>query len=145
VARIEKSIEIRAEPSTIWELLFWDRIPEWMDMIQTGEYTSPAKDMVSATAHVVSRVAGITAEWDLEITEYDKWSKAAWRTTGGDLTAIGLTTLTPTNAGTRLTLMMDYELPYSVLGQIIDKLRVRREAEKSIERGLETLQRRLAT
>jgi hypothetical protein len=31
---------------------------------------------------------------------------------------------------------MDYALPYSILGKIIDKLRVSKEMEKNIERGL---------
>lgn len=61
----------------------------------------------------------------------------------GDLTAIGLTTLERAEGGTRVSFMIDYDLPYSVLGRIVDRLVVGRETERDIERGLETLKRTL--
>ena len=35
--------------------------------------------------------------------------------------------------------MIDYELPYSVLGKLIDKLRVHKALEKSFDIGLKKL------
>ena len=140
MARIEKSIEIKVPAEKVWQLLFWDRIPEWMDIIKKAEYTSKDKDSVGATAHVIGgETAGIKTEWDVEITEYVKNERATWRTTAGNITAIGLTTLNPTEAGTKLAFVIDYDLPYSIFGKIIDKLVVSREAEKGIERALEKL------
>ena len=40
MARIEKSIEIKAPAEKVWQLLFWDRLPEWMDTIKKAVYTS---------------------------------------------------------------------------------------------------------
>jgi len=136
LARIEEAIEIGVPPNKVWPMLFWDRLPEWLDAIKEAKYTSEDKDSVGATAQVVGETAGIRAEWDVEITEYIKSEKARWRTTGGNLTAIGLTTLEPIKAGTKLTFVIDYDLPYSILGKIIDKLLVSREVEKGIKRGL---------
>ena len=42
-------------------------------------------------------------------------------------------------ARTRATFMMDYELPYSFLGKIIDKLRVCKAIEKGANTGLKNL------
>ena len=47
-----------------------------------------------------------------------------------------LRTLEPTAKGTKLTSTMDYELPYSILGKLVDKLRVSRDVEKTMERTL---------
>jgi len=136
LARIEEAIEIGVPPNKVWPMLFWDRLPEWLDAIKEAKYTSEDKDSVGATAHVVGETAGIKAEWDVEITEYVKGERARWRTTGGNLTAIGLTTLEPIKAGTKLIFVIDYDLPYSILGKIVDKLLVSREVERGIKRGL---------
>jgi len=141
LARVEKSIEIGAPPEKVWPMLYWDRLPEWLNGIKEAEYTSEEKDSVGATAHVVGETARIKVEWDIEITEYIENKKATWRSTAGNLTAIGLTTLKPTEVGTELTLMMDYDLPYSILGKIVDKLMVGREMEKGFERSLEKLKK----
>lgn len=52
---------------------------------------------------------------------------------------VGTATLNRTEAGTEITFVVDYALPYSILGKIVDKLMVGREIEKSFERGLEKL------
>ena len=135
LARIEKSIEVKASTEKVWPMLYWDRLPDWLEIIKAAEYTSEEKNNVGATAHVTVETAGVNVEWDVEITEYIEDEKATWRSTAGNLTAIGLTILRQTEAGTKVTFVIDYELPYSVLGKIIDKLMVSREAERGIERG----------
>lgn len=40
--------------------------------------------------------------------------------------------------GTKVSLMMDYELPYSILGMIIDKLKVEKEFTSVIDEALES-------
>lgn len=139
MARIEESIVVIAEPERIWPFLFWDRLPEWLDGIKKATYTSGEKDCVGATAHVVAEMAGIKAEWDVEITEYARNERATWRTTGGNLTAVGLTTLEPVEAGSKLTFVIDYDLPYSILGKVVDKLMVSRDVGKGIKTGLQKL------
>jgi hypothetical protein len=45
-------------------------------------------------------------------------------------------TFSPIKNGTKLTFEMDYDLPYSILGKIIDKLWVGKDIDASMERGL---------
>ena len=47
--------------------------------------------------------------------------------------------LCPTKAGTKVTQTIDYELPYSVLGKLIDKLRVHKAMDKSYDVALKKL------
>ena len=48
-------------------------------------------------------------------------------------------TLSPSETGTKATFMMDYDLPYYILGKIIDKLRVCKALEKGTARALKKL------
>ena len=139
MARIEESIEIKASPQRIWPVVRWDRVPEWMDIIKKVEYTSKKKDAVGATAHWIGEAGGVKSEWDTETTEWEINRRGAWRSTAGSFTGIGSMTLSPTTAGTTATFMMDYDLPYSILGKIIDKLRVCKAVEKGTERALRKL------
>jgi uncharacterized membrane protein len=139
LTRIEKSIEIKASPEKVWPMIDWDRTPEWYAPFKKVEYTSKEKNVVGETVHVSGEIAGVKAEWDGETTEMIENKKHAWRSTGGSFTGFGSFELSPTKSGTKLTAMMDYEMPYSVLGKLIDKLRVHKAMEKSFEVGLKKL------
>ena len=136
MARIEKSIDIKASTEEIWPLVLWDKVPQWMDIIKSVEYTCMEKEAVGATANWIGEAGGVKSEWDTETTECEQYSRGAWRTTGGTFTGIGSMTLSSSALGTKATFMMDYELPYSIFGKIIDKLRVCKAVEKGTERGL---------
>jgi uncharacterized membrane protein len=45
--------------------------------------------------------------------------------------------------GTNVTFIIDYELPYSILGKIVDRLLVGREMDSNIENGLVVLKNML--
>ena len=51
--------------------------------------------------------------------------------------------LEPTATGTKLTNTADYELPYSILGKIVDKLKVSKDIEKRMEKELRDLKKAL--
>ena len=139
MARVEKSIEINAPPEKVFSLISWDKVPEYYDSIKKVEWTSEPKMKVGATVHVHSEIAGTKAEWDAEITEYKDNEKVSWRTTSGNITIIYNATLDLVKAGTKLTTSFDYELPYSILGKLIDKLRVHKSLEKESEVALEKM------
>ena len=141
MARIGESIEIRAPPKRIWHLLFWDRIPEWLEIIKKVEYNSNNRAGVGVTAHVIGETEGIRVEWNVEITECIKNKELIWRSVAGDITAVGLTTLNPTETGTKVTFVIDYDLPSSILGKIIDKIKVSKEINKEFMRGLDKLKK----
>ena len=110
-----------------------------MSILKKVEFTSEEKEKIGATAHWVSEVGGLKSEWDTETTEWQPYTRGAWRTTAGTFTGIGSIILSPTESGTKVTFMMDYELPYSFLGKIIDKLRVCKAIEKGTNDSLKNL------
>ena len=110
-----------------------DKMPEWMDTVKKAEWTSKDKNKVGSTIHIVGEAAGAKMEYDAEITEFIENEKGAWRTISGNVTSFGGITLSPTKAGTKVDLAFNYELPYSVLGKLIDKLRVHKALEKDFD------------
>jgi uncharacterized membrane protein len=103
------------------------------------EWTSEEKNKVGSTVHIYVEAGGMKAELDYETTEIIENEKVAFRSIGKNFKAIGFHGLTPTENGTKVTIDATYELPYSVLGKLIDKLRFRKAMEKSFEAGLKKL------
>ncbi len=54
----------------------------------------------------------------------------------------GLFTLESADGKTRLSFRMEYELPYSIVGKIIDRLKVGKVMAGHVDEGLRNLQQR---
>ena len=115
MGRVEKSIEIKAPPEKVWELLAVDRFPEWDEgtrkNVKSTEYASEV-----STPEDKYRVGVIARQTenrgktlDLEITESLENEKITYRSNSwsADVTFI----LEPLEERTNLTYAMDYELP----------------------------------
>ena len=135
---IEKSIEIKVPPEKVWPELFWDRAPEYNDMIKEAKSISEKRGEMGATYHVVADARGSIYEYDVKITEIVKYERLGWRSIAGDWTASGVNILEPVKAGTKVTLRMDYTLP-GLLNKIVEVLFARREIERGNEKALEKL------
>jgi uncharacterized membrane protein len=120
LARIEKTVEIKASPEELWPLGSIERLPEWFSFMKKIEWTSEEKDVAGSTAHAYVEVAGVRNEADVEMTESVKNRKRAWRSVSRGTPPKTVTTLAPSAAGTKVTFLMEYDLPYSILGKVID-------------------------
>ena len=143
LARIEKSIEIKAPRAKVWEMLSLDRWPEWMveewkNPTYTSEVRKPEdKYRVGASAHIYDR----NTKYDFEITESLENEKITFSTKGkggARVTMIITYILEPAEEGTKLTYAMDYEMPWGILGKGLDKLG-HSSGEKTVEKELEQL------
>jgi len=146
LGRIEKSIVIKASPEKVWEMLAFDRFPEWMDMMESAEYTSEVhtpkdKYRVGATALGTPK-GGPPNNCHYEITEsleYEKFTHRMWEkwlrgTLGGPVTY----TLEPVDGGTKLTMVGELEMPWGILLKIIEPL-ILRMGRKEFEKSLNNL------
>ena len=131
--KIEKSVKISAPPEKVFVLLT-DRkeLPKWNKLIKEARVSSKEQMGVGSTVHYVGEAGGARGEWDSETTEWVKDKKYAWRTTSGDVAMLVAWTLKQIDGATELTYEIRYELPYSILGKIINKLK----ASKDIENGM---------
>ncbi len=143
LTKIEKSIEIAASPEKLYSKGIWERILEWHSGFKTVEWTSKEKNKVGSTLHVTGEVAGIKAKADIEITEWRDNEIVAWRTLSGNIKGSGSASLTPTKVGTKYTVMIEYQLPYSIFGKIIDRATVRKRMEKISDNALKKLKEKV--
>jgi len=143
MTKLTKSIEIEASPEKVFAFINdQEKMNELSKGSSEGEYTSKGPVGVGTTLHYVGKAGGSTAEWDMEITEFVKNKKVSMRTIGASKFKMqGSHILEPTATGTKLTNTMDYELPYSVLGKIVDKLRVSKDIEKMMEKELRDIKK----
>jgi uncharacterized protein YndB with AHSA1/START domain len=147
LGRVERSIVIKAPPEKVWEMLAFDRFPEWMDMMKRVEYTSNVKTpkdkyRVGATAHGIPEGYEefncnfeITESLENEKMTHRLWEKVYRGTLGGLITY----TLESVEAGTRFTYEVNLnEIPWGILGKIISPL-WQRMGRKEYEKTLENL------
>ena len=147
MAKLTKSIEIEASPEKVFtftnDLKKRNATREgWAE----AKYTSEGPVGVGTTIHYVGVAAGKRAEWDMEIVEFVKNKKTASRIIGaGKSKMADSLTFEPTAKGTTMTFYMEYEVPYSILGKLIDELMVSKDMEKGMSNMLENMKKALET
>jgi carbon monoxide dehydrogenase subunit G len=145
VGKVTKSIEIEASPEEVFNFINdMEKMNKARAGFTEGEYTSKGPAGVGSTSHYVGKAGGSQAEWDMEITEFVKNKKVSARTIGASKFKMKSSwTLEPTTKGTQLTYSMDYELPYSILGKVVDKLSVGKDADRMAMQQLENVKKAL--
>lgn len=100
------------------------------------EITSEGPVGVGTTFHLSTIVAGQKLEGDMEIVEFEENRRLVQRMTKGDVESFEVTNVfEATDKGTKVTATWDYELPYSILGKILDKLKFGKEIEAAFNKG----------
>jgi carbon monoxide dehydrogenase subunit G len=136
---ITKTIEIEVSPEKAFAfLLDKEKMNEASKGFSQFEYTSKGPVGVGTTMHYVTGSGNSTMEFDSEVIEFVKNEKFVSHTiAAGKFKGTASFTLEPTTKGTKVTYSMDYEMPYSVLGKLIDKVSVHKKMEKGISDALE--------
>jgi len=139
LTRVETSIEIRAPPANVWERLALDRWSEWnlghfldtKKMTFTSEVNTPDdKYRVGASAYPSTHPKA-----DFKVTESLEHEQITYLHEGkAPMTYI----LKPTDEGTSLTYVVEYEMPWGIFGKFIGKL-FKGVGERDVEKGLEKL------
>jgi len=122
---MEKSIEIKASPEKVWEMLALDRFPEWAfkGELKSVEYTSEVrtpedKYRVGASAHMIDK----RGEHDVEITESIENEKMIYRSKPPYYTYTSTYILKPVEGRTKLTWISDVEMPWGGFGKALGRL-----------------------
>ena len=157
MGRIEKSIEIKAPPEKIWEMLAFDRLPEWGEGFEGGlgervEYisevnTAEDKYRVGATAQGAPNTPFEDPQYQIcrfkiiESLENKKIKYYAYEKPKyfGTLSMFVTYSLEPVGTDTKFTYELESELPWGIFGKFLEKLFARRMAEKNIQKALENL------
>lgn len=135
MTRIERSIVIEAPVEKVFAFVtdldnFVKTNPPEMEMKVLSRDEGPQR--VEFTAKVRAKAGGQVWEVEVETTEFVKNKKHAARQKGGPMKKFDMLDMfEPANGGTKWTSIVEYELPYSLLGKLVDKLKVRKDMEKS--------------
>jgi len=143
LGRVEKSIEIKAPPEKVWEMLALDKIQEWEEImgenLEKLEYTSEVqtpedKYRIGATAHIIKEHEKL----DFEVIESLENEKIVYRIEEPKMKARLTYTLHPIEDGTKFIRVVDYEMPWGIFGKLVEKLFVK-IGGRAIERALKNL------
>jgi len=116
--RIEKSIMIKVSPNELY---------------------NRSSRMARLHAQTLGVPGNITSELDIKYKD----ERVAWRTNSGDIAMFGSIALKPVDNNTELTYAINYEVPYSILGKVIDKLKIKRDLEKGMLNALQNLKNKV--
>jgi uncharacterized protein YndB with AHSA1/START domain len=144
LGKVTVNIEIEASPEKVFA---WTSDIKNLNESLKGshaevEQTSKGPVGVGSTMHFVGKAGGAQAELDMEVTEFVKNKKVVTHTIGASKFK-GSTTWTyePTAKGTKLTYEMEYEVPYSILGKLVDKVKFHKDVEKNNTKQLEYMKK----
>ncbi len=137
MGRIENSIEIEAPIEEVFAFYVDPRnlektVPEDVEM--KVEMTSEGPIGVGSTWRLYGVLAGRKLETESESIEFEENRRAKSRQTKGDMKRYDISQVfESTDAGTKVSTTLDYELPYSVLGKLLDKLKAGKELERYVK------------
>jgi carbon monoxide dehydrogenase subunit G len=145
LGKLTKNIEIEASPEEVFPFINDDKkMNEATKGFSEMEYTSKGPVGVGTTYHLISKIGGQEREADMEITEFVKNKKMSSHTIGASKVKMTNSfALEPTAKGTKWTISMDYEVPYSVLGKVVDKLKVSKDMDKVMGKMMEDVKKAL--
>ena len=123
--RVERSIEIAAPPENIWPFLFEpEKVLQWYIPLQRFEYSSEQRGSEGACLYFEEKVAGRIMKLNCVVTECVENEEFAFKMTSGSMMKSyeERWTVEPTPTGGKFTFMEQGELPYGVIGKVIEPL-----------------------
>lgn len=149
MGKVTGSIEIEASPEKVFDFVTSEKMNNLIREFVEGKWTSVGPVGVGSTAHYVGvNEHNIGEEWNAEVTEFAKNKKLIMHLTGTNKHSSDQTNyyvFEPTTKGTKLTISSEYEMPYSILGKLVDWLVVKRMVEKTGTKMLENFKAALET
>jgi uncharacterized protein YndB with AHSA1/START domain len=144
LGKLETSIEIKASPGKVWEMLALDRWQEWQ---VGGGFTSLHMEGIKFTSEVKTpedkyRVgASARPKWEatFKVTESLKNEKITYLIEEPKRSSSITLVLEPVEDGTKLTYAVRYEMPWGIFGKSLEKLFAKRMGEGQLEKSLEKL------
>lgn len=148
MGRVEKSIEIKAPPEQVWEMLALDRWSDWqvvrgigsMQIEKGVKFTSEVntpedKYRVGASARPTTYDQLI-----FKITESITNEKITYLIEEPGRSSTITSILEPVKDETKLTYAVSYEMPWGIVGKFLEKL-FKGMFEGQLEKSLENLKR----
>ncbi|TAK21524.1 MAG: hypothetical protein EPO26_14340 [Chloroflexota bacterium] len=140
--RIERSIEIKADPAVVFDFVA-DPLGalSWMHNVTRFEPESSGPPLVGARVTASAIILGIPLTTTLEVTDVDRPHRLA-SSTAGRLRTRSIWEFAPILDGTRVTFIGEYDVPAALL-RLIGGPMALQELESSAETSLRNLKSRI--
>ena len=139
--KVQKSININAPPEKVWPYLAQPgAVRQWYTPLQEFKYTSAQRNEVGAPLHFEEKVAGRVMKLDCVVTEWAENECFAFKMKSGDMMKSYQErwTLQATPSGSRFTFSEQGEMPYGLVGRLIEPL-AERSSAATIDKMLQKL------
>lgn len=147
--KVSHTVEIGKPPSTVFKMMLdANRIKEWAPVVASSSCSE--QHVREGTPFSIKAdlkpVGGPKFEFDNVVAKLVDEKEIVWRQTKGTMKKLEWHfLLEPANEAkeTRLSLTIDYEMPYSFLGSIMDKIKMNRVIGAACQLNLEGLKRKV--
>ncbi|MBZ0277340.1 MAG: SRPBCC family protein [Anaerolineae bacterium] len=137
---VEQAIVIAAPVETVFGFIADkpERQPEWWTQFELQERVSPPPTDLGSVSHYVYNMLGVTIKGEHEVIGIDRPEYLHVKTTSGIDSAFEFF-FQPDDDGTRLTVRVNYRLPGSVIGQLLNRVIIEQKNESDLNDALHTL------
>jgi uncharacterized membrane protein len=137
---VEQSVDILAPTTAVFALIAQqpERMPEWWDAFETQQRVTPPPTAVGSISRYVYNMMGIRIKGEHQVMQMDEDRRLVVKTLSG-IDSMFEFGFAPTDTGTRLTLRVAYNLPGSVLGQLLNRLTIEQKNERDLIAALAKL------
>jgi uncharacterized membrane protein len=139
--QVAESIDIQAPVEVVFFLVAHqpERMADWWPPIELQERISPPPTAVGSIARYVYNMLNVSIRGEHEVMGYDENRHLRVETISGIDSAFDFRFEPLSDDSTRLTIMVDYTLPGSVVGQLINRLVIEERNIKDLREGLQNL------
>jgi uncharacterized membrane protein len=140
---VEKSITINVPIDTVFSMVADapERMAEWWPPIELQERVSPPPTNVGSVSRYVYNMLGVKIKGEHRVESIRRNDHLTVKTISGLDSSFHFQFEPAGASATRLTITVDYQLPGSIVGQLLNKAVIEGENAKNLEKGLENLKR----
>lgn len=137
---VEQSIEIASPVEAVFDLIAHqpERMAEWWPPIELQERVTPPPTVVGSMSRYVYNMMNVSIRGEHEVTDMTENQRIVVKTVSG-INSMFDFTFEPVAAGTRLTIRVDYSLPGSVIGQLVNRAIIEDRNIQDLQEGLANL------
>lgn len=139
---VEQSITINAPVEAVFRLIAHhpERMAEWWPPIEEQERVTPPPTRVGSIARYAYNMLNVTIRGEHEVKALADNQLLVVETISGIASRFEFN-FEPDSASTRLTIQVDYSLPGSIVGQLMNRMVIEEKNLNDLREGLTNLKR----
>ena len=139
---VEQSIVIHAPVEAVFGLIAHqpERMSEWWPPIELQERVTPAPTHIGSVSRYVYNMMNVSIRGEHQVMEMAENQRLIVETTSG-IDSRFMFDFEPASGGTKLTIRVDYSLPGSIIGQLMNRAIIEERNIRDLQEGLHNLKR----